>query len=312
MRRSDHPKRDLQPHASPLAGSAVAGPRPCSPALPERESTAGPEAAVSIGAAMAAALATAPTLQHLRTSARSVAVPVSPASVSTRTAARRQRRGSERPAAAATGSGASSSGSGSDSGSLNFRASVSLNVAASEFAKGEAGKGVWGSGMGCDGHGGCRHVCCALCTCPKHVSDFQLIPAPATPCHWPGLEEGADADELVAQQLGAASPGQLSEVQGQYREAIKKKLEEVGLGLMFQCGGRPLTGPAVMVHALQTAAGAQHTADLPALIALPRWRFTCSCSQHGRMPADCCPPASSCPAACRGAAARKGGQGGPV
>lgn len=40
----------------------------------------------------------------------------------------------------------------------------------------------------------------------------------------------------MAQQLGAVSPGQLSEVQGQYREAIKKKLEEVGLGLMFQGG----------------------------------------------------------------------------
>ncbi|KAI7839933.1 hypothetical protein COHA_006327 [Chlorella ohadii] len=35
-----------------------------------------------------------------------------------------------------------------------------------------------------------------------------------------------DADELVAQQLGAETPGQLSDVQGQYREAIKQKLAE--------------------------------------------------------------------------------------
>jgi hypothetical protein len=39
---------------------------------------------------------------------------------------------------------------------------------------------------------------------------------------------GGDSDDLVAQQLGAASAGELSGAKGEYREAIKRKLEEVG------------------------------------------------------------------------------------
>jgi hypothetical protein len=38
---------------------------------------------------------------------------------------------------------------------------------------------------------------------------------------------GGDADELVAQQLGAVSASEMTAVQGQYKEQIKKKLEEV-------------------------------------------------------------------------------------
>lgn len=63
--------------------------------------------------------------------------PASPAAspqLPPRRATLRQRR-DRRLAATAAGSGASSGG---ESGSLNFRASVSLNVAASEFAKGGA------------------------------------------------------------------------------------------------------------------------------------------------------------------------------
>lgn len=41
-----------------------------------------------------------------------------------------------------------------------------------------------------------------------------------------GLEEGEDEDELVAQQLGVASAAQMSDVQGQYKDAIKRRLEE--------------------------------------------------------------------------------------
>jgi hypothetical protein len=38
---------------------------------------------------------------------------------------------------------------------------------------------------------------------------------------------GEDSDELVAQQLGRASAAEMSEVQSQYKDAIKRKLEEV-------------------------------------------------------------------------------------
>lgn len=41
-----------------------------------------------------------------------------------------------------------------------------------------------------------------------------------------GLVAGMDSDELVAQQLGASSISELSEVKGQYKDAIKRKLEE--------------------------------------------------------------------------------------
>lgn len=37
-----------------------------------------------------------------------------------------------------------------------------------------------------------------------------------------------EADDLVAQQLGAASASQMTDVQEQYKDAIKRKLEEVG------------------------------------------------------------------------------------
>jgi hypothetical protein len=40
--------------------------------------------------------------------------------------------------------------------------------------------------------------------------------------------DGGDSDELVAQQLGNASVSEMSPVQSQYKDAIKRKLEEVG------------------------------------------------------------------------------------
>lgn len=40
---------------------------------------------------------------------------------------------------------------------------------------------------------------------------------------------GEDSDELVAQQLGRGSAAEMSEVQSQYKDAIKRKLEEVGV-----------------------------------------------------------------------------------
>lgn len=44
---------------------------------------------------------------------------------------------------------------------------------------------------------------------------------------------GADKDELVAQQLGAGSASEMSEVHSQYKDAIKRKLEEASR----PCGG---------------------------------------------------------------------------
>ncbi|KAL4422960.1 hypothetical protein ABPG75_009157 [Micractinium tetrahymenae] len=41
-----------------------------------------------------------------------------------------------------------------------------------------------------------------------------------------GLVAGVEADELVAQQLGAASASSMTDVQEQYKDAIKRKLEE--------------------------------------------------------------------------------------
>ncbi|KAL4857510.1 hypothetical protein ACK3TF_002372 [Chlorella vulgaris] len=41
-----------------------------------------------------------------------------------------------------------------------------------------------------------------------------------------GMLDGGDSDELVAQQLGNASVSEMSPVQSQYKDAIKRKLEE--------------------------------------------------------------------------------------
>ncbi len=118
-----------------------------------------------------------------------------------------------------------------------------------------------------------------------------------------------DADELVAQQLGAETPGQLSDVQGQYREAIKQKLAEVGcfrlrrlLAALHACpDGRvgQRAGNGALLHA---------TTCKPAIHELA----AATSSSH----VSTGPNAACCrlpfPAACGGAAAREGGQGSQV
>ena len=42
-----------------------------------------------------------------------------------------------------------------------------------------------------------------------------------------GLKEGADADDLIAQELGVGDASQLSDTQERYKEKIRQKLEEV-------------------------------------------------------------------------------------
>lgn len=57
----------------------------------------------------------------------------------------------------------------------------------------------------------------------RNIPNGCVVPALASA----GMVAGADEDDLVAQQMGAGSAAELSEVQGQYKDAIKRKLEEV-------------------------------------------------------------------------------------
>lgn len=69
----------------------------------------------------------------------------------------------------------------------------------------------------------------ASCACKCELT-------PRRSCRSAGVVAGVEADDLVAQQLGAASASQMTDVQEQYKDAIKRKLEEVGRAV----GGRAL------------------------------------------------------------------------
>ena len=119
---------------------------------------------------------------------------------------------------------AAGAASGDDSGG----SSVQLDLAASSFAEGECMGQLLAAG--CIARDvaphttapaiGLRPPCRALCPSQRPPAASGLLP-PA------GMGAGGDADELVAQQLGAVSASEMTAVQGQYKEQIKKKLEEV-------------------------------------------------------------------------------------
>ena len=126
---------------------------------------------------------------------------------------------------------AAGAASGDDSGG----SSVQLDLAASSFAEGECMGQLLAAGCTTQGAGciarevaphttapavGLRPPCSALCPSQRPPAASGLLP-PA------GMGAGGDADELVAQQLGAVSASEMTAVQGQYKEQIKKKLEEV-------------------------------------------------------------------------------------
>lgn len=180
------------------------------------------------------------------------------------------------------------SGGGGSSESLNFSSTVQLNVAASNFAKGTPMHGLlWGCGEG------------------AAVDELPLLPPPlkSPPCSTlqplpalllplpAGLKEGSEADELVAQELGVGSAAELSDVQGKYKDAIKRKLEEVSGGRRGRGAGLSSAGwsAAPRVGACHSARCARRSRPRP--------------STRPRLPRA---------AARGGAAAGEGGQGGAV